>query len=71
MRIYISFTKFHEILLSGFRVVALTIKRPMGHIAHLRKQFKSINTYDYVTFLNKFLRYVTNVINITVYPEKC
>ena len=21
-------------------------KRPMGHIAHLRKQFKSINTYD-------------------------
>ena len=23
-------------------------KRPMGHIAHLRKQFKSINTYDYI-----------------------
>ena len=22
-------------------------KRPMGHIAHLRKQFKSINIYDY------------------------
>ena len=22
-------------------------KRPMGHIAHLRKQLKSINTYDY------------------------
>ena len=22
-------------------------KGPMGHIAHLRKQFKSINTYDY------------------------
>ena len=22
-------------------------KRPMGHIAHPRKQFKSINTYDY------------------------
>ena len=22
-------------------------KRSMGHIAHLRKQFKSINTYDY------------------------
>ena len=22
-------------------------KRPMGHIAHLRKQFNSINTYDY------------------------
>ena len=25
-----------------------TNKRPMGHIAHLRKQFKSINTYDYI-----------------------
>ena len=24
---------------------------------------------NYVTFLNKFSRYVTNVINITVYPE--
>ena len=23
-------------------------KRPMDHIAHLRKQFKSINTYDYI-----------------------
>ena len=22
-------------------------KRPMGHIAYLRKQFKSINTYNY------------------------
>ena len=28
-------------------------KRPMGHIAHLRKQFKSINTYDYVIMLIK------------------
>ena len=27
-------------------------KRPMDHIAYLSKQFKSINTYDYVTFLN-------------------
>ena len=26
-------------------------KRPMGHIAHLRKQFKSINTYDYIIML--------------------
>ena len=26
-------------------------KRPMGHIAHLRKQFKSINTYDYIITL--------------------
>ena len=31
------------------RQMPLTInKRPMGHIAHLRKQFKSINTYDYI-----------------------
>ena len=28
-------------------------KRPMGHIAHLRKQFKSITTYDYIMMLNK------------------
>ena len=28
-------------------------KRPMGHIAHLRKQFKSINTYDYLITLIK------------------
>ena len=27
--------------------------RPMGHIAHLRKQFKSINTYDYIIMLIK------------------
>ena len=27
--------------------------RPMGHIAHLRKQFKSINTYDYIMMLIK------------------
>ena len=26
-------------------------KRPMGHITHLRKQFKSINTYDYIIML--------------------
>ena len=25
-------------------------KRPMGHIAHPRKQFISINTYDYSVF---------------------
>ena len=25
--------------------------RPMGHIAHLIKQFKSINTYDYIITL--------------------
>ena len=28
-------------------------KRPMGHIAHLRKQFNSINTYDYIIMLIK------------------
>ena len=28
-------------------------KRPMGHIAHLRKQFKSINTYDDIIMLIK------------------
>ena len=28
-------------------------KRPMGNIAHLRKQFKSINTYDYIITLIK------------------
>ena len=26
-------------------------KRPMGHIAHLRKKFKSIKTYDYIIML--------------------
>ena len=26
-------------------------KRPIGHIAHLRKQFKSMNTYDNITTL--------------------
>ena len=28
-------------------------KRPMGHIAHLRKKLKSINTYDYIITLIK------------------
>ena len=28
-------------------------KRSKGHIAHLRKQFKSINTYDYIIALIK------------------
>ena len=31
-------------------------KRPMGHIAHLKKQFKSINTYDYIITLIKDVR---------------
>ena len=29
----------------------ITNKRPMGHIAHLRKQFKSLNKYDYIIML--------------------
>ena len=28
-------------------------KRPMGHFAHLRKQFNSINIYDYIITLIK------------------
>ena len=34
----------------------------MGHIAHLRKQFKSINTYDYIITLNKRKK---NIIKLT------
>ena len=37
-------------------------KRPMSHIAHLRKQFKSINTYDYIMTLIK-RRKNKNIIN--------
>ena len=37
-------------------------KRPMGHIAHLRKQFKSINTFDYIKTLIK--RRKKNVIKL-------
>ena len=33
--------------------MVLLNKRPMGHIAHLRKEFKSINTYDYIITLIK------------------
>ena len=36
-------------------------KRSMGHITHLRKQFKSINTYDYIIRLIK--RRKENIIN--------
>ena len=32
-------------------VDAYVNKRPMGHIAHLRKQFKSINTYNHIITL--------------------
>ena len=33
-------------------------KRPMGHIAHLTKQFKSINTYDYIITLIKKINFM-------------
>ena len=38
----------------------LNNKRPMGHIAHLRKQFKSINTYVYIIKLIKKNHYLVN-----------
>ena len=31
-------------------------KRPIGHIAHLRKQFKSLNKYDYIITLIQRIR---------------
>ena len=39
----------------------------MGHIAHLRKQFKSINTYDYIITLikrrkNPYLLYENSMV---------
>ena len=37
-------------LITGVRT---DYKRHMGHIAHLRKQFKSLNTYDYIITLIK------------------
>ena len=36
-----------------YQVKGQVNKRPMGHIAHLRKQFKSINTYNYIITLIK------------------
>ena len=36
-----------------YKTSSKTNKRPMGHIAHLRKQFKSINTNDYIITLIK------------------
>ena len=34
-------------------MVDINIKTNMGHIANMRKHFKSINTYDYVITLIK------------------
>ena len=39
-------------------------KRPMGHIAHLRKQFKSKNTYDYIITLIKRRKKIINLMRI-------
>ena len=36
-----------------YEYFAIRNKRPIGHIAHLRKQFKSISTYDYIITLIK------------------
>ena len=41
------------------------IKRPMGHISHLRKQFKSINTYGYIITLTANKGYMKTVYEIT------
>ena len=44
---------FFLILLNKIKRKETENKRPMGHIAHLRKQFKSINTYNYIITLVK------------------
>ena len=37
----------------------------MGHIPHLRKQFKSINTYDYIiTFIKRRKENIINIMGI-------
>ena len=36
----------------------------MGHIAHLRKQFKPINTYDYIITLIKRKKNIINFMRI-------
>ena len=47
-------------------LIVINNKRPMGHIAHLRKQFKSINTNDFIITLIKRIK--KNIINfITIY----
>ena len=40
-------------------------KRPMGHIAYLKKQFKSINTYDYIiTLINRRKKNIIKLMRI-------
>ena len=50
---YLSLSNFVNNLLQ-FTMHCMRNNRPMGHIAHLRKQFKSINTYNYIiTLINR------------------
>ena len=35
----------------NFEIQCIFNKRPMGHIAHLRKEFKSFNKSDYIITL--------------------
>ena len=44
-------------LISHIFFFYLINKRPMGHIAHTRNQFKSINTYNYIISLIKRRKY--------------
>ena len=40
-------------------------KRPMGHIAYLRKQFKSIITYDYIIkLIKRRKKYIVNFMRM-------
>ena len=44
-------------------------KRSIGHIAHLRKQFKSINTYDYIiTLINRRKKTLLTLLEFTFSP---
>ena len=48
---YISFTPnfyINSLTYKDYKYRRIWQKRPMGHIAHLRKQFRSINIYDYI-----------------------
>ena len=61
----ISTTWTSSILLGSGKSTVFSInKRPMGHIAHLRKQFKSLNTYDYIITLIKRRINIINFMKI-------
>ena len=42
---------FIILMSKSFDPLIIKSKRPMGHITHLRQQFKSINTYDFIIML--------------------